>query len=167
MSILFQDDQFDFQVLRLLGETAYCAADIGEIISTSKRITEGDYDSWCNEWTKTAERLHSIGNEALSNDHLISARKAYLRASNYYRTAEFFLHENPNPEKITKLCNASIECFSKVRELNNPVIKSVMVPYEGSTLPAHYYQLNNANEPKPVLILLTGFDGTKEEFYYS
>ncbi|AWI03418.1 alpha/beta hydrolase [Clostridium drakei] len=50
-------------------------------------------------------------------------------------------------------------------ELNHPVIKSVMVPYEGTTLPAHYYQLNDTNEPKPVLILLTGFDGTKEEFY--
>ncbi|AKA70549.1 hypothetical protein [Clostridium scatologenes] len=28
MSILFKDDQFDFQVLRLLGETVYCAADL-------------------------------------------------------------------------------------------------------------------------------------------
>lgn len=42
MSILFKDDQFDFQVLRLLGETVYCAADIGEVVSTSNRITEGD-----------------------------------------------------------------------------------------------------------------------------
>ncbi|WP_026881644.1 alpha/beta hydrolase family protein [Clostridium akagii] len=165
MSILFKDDQFDFQVLRLLGETAYCAADIGEVISTSNRITEGDYDSWCDEWTKTAERLHSIGNKAFGDGHLISARKAYLRASNYYRTAEFFLHENPNPQKIEELFNVSTECFSKVMELNNPVIKSVMVPYEGTTLPAHYYQLNDTNEPKPVMILLTGFDGTKEEFY--
>ncbi|MDG5854985.1 alpha/beta hydrolase family protein [Clostridium beijerinckii] len=40
-----------------------------------------------------------------------------------------------------------------------------MVPYEGTTLPAHYYQINDTNEPNPVLILLTGFDGTKEEFY--
>lgn len=165
MSILFKDDQFDFQVLRLLGEAVYCAADIGEVVSTSNRIKEGDYDSWCDEWTKTAERLHGIGNKAFVDGHLISAKKAYLRASNYYRAAEFFLHENPNPEKIEKLFNASTECFSKVMELNNPVIKSVMIPYEGTTLPSHYYQLNDTNEPKPVLILLTGFDGTKEEFY--
>lgn len=32
-------------------------------------------------------------------------------------------------------------------------------------MPANYYQLRENHEPKPVLILLTGFDGTKEEFY--
>jgi hypothetical protein len=41
MSILFKDDQFDFQVLRLLGETVYGAADIGEVVSTSNMITGG------------------------------------------------------------------------------------------------------------------------------
>lgn len=165
MNILFKDDQFDFQVLRLLGETAYCAADIGEVVTTCRRIKDGDYNSWCDEWTKTAERLHRTGNDAFSEGHFISARKAYLRASNYYRTAEFFLHENPDPEKIAKLYDSSTACFSKVMKLNNPVIKSVRIPYEGTTLPAHYYQLNDNNEQKPVLILLTGFDGTKEEFY--
>lgn len=90
MHLLFKDDQFDFQVLRLLGETAYAAADIGEVVSTAEKIKEGDYEDWCTEWTKTAKRLHDIADEAAANGYAISARKAYLRASNYYRTAELW-----------------------------------------------------------------------------
>lgn len=165
MSILFQDDQFEFQVLRLLGETAYGAADIGEVIAAGRKIKEGDYESWCKAWTETAKRLEAVGIGAYESGHFISARKAFLRASNYYRAAEFFLHENPDPEKITALFQAGKSCFSRVMELNNPVIRSVEVPYGQTTLPAHYYQVSTGNEWKPVLILLTGFDGTKEEFY--
>ena len=165
MSLIFKDDQFDFQVLRLLGETAYEAADIGEVVSTAERIKEGDYESWCTEWAKTAERLNEVADRALAGGHFIGARKAYLRASNYYRTAEFFLHEKPDDQKINDLYDASTACFSKVMELNQPVIQSVKIPYEGTTLPGHFYQLPDDREPKPALILLTGFDGTKEEFY--
>jgi pimeloyl-ACP methyl ester carboxylesterase len=165
MSLILKDDQFDFQVLRLLGETAYEAADIGEVVSTAERIKEGDYESWCTEWAKTAERLNEVADRALAGGHSIGARKAYLRASNYYRTAEFFLHEKPDDQKINDLYDASTACFSKVMELNQPVIQSVKIPYEGTTLPGHFYGLPDDGEPKPVLILLTGFDGTKEEFY--
>jgi len=165
MGLLFKDEQFDFQVLRLLGESVYEAADIGEVVSTAERIKEGDYQSWCGEWTKTAKRLHEAADKAFTDGHLISARKAYLRASNYYRAAEFFLHEKPEDERIDELYDASAACFSKVMELNTPVIKMVKIPYEGTTLPAHYYQLKDEKKLRPVLILLTGFDGTKEEFY--
>lgn len=165
MKVVFKDDQFSFQTLRLLGETAFGAADIGEVISTARRIKEGDLKSWCDEWSKTAKRLHKIANDCYSKGHMVSARKAYLRASNYYRAAEFYLHENPNDPKIDELYNASMECFSYVIKLNKPSIEVVEIPYEDTVLPGHYYKLENSNEPKPVLIAMTGYDGTKEEFY--
>lgn len=165
MNLVFKDDQFEFQTLRLLGETAFGAADIAEVISTAEKIEEGNYASWCNEWSKTAKRLHKIANDNYLKGHTISAKKEYLRAANYYRTAEFFLHENPNNTKIDELYNANLECFSYVMKLNKPYIKNIEIPYENTVLPGHYYQLENSNEPKPVLIAMTGFDGTKEELY--
>lgn len=165
MNIIFKNGQFDFQALRLLGETASGAADIGEVFSTAERIKDGDYESWYEEWNKTAKRLHAVADDCYLNGHLISARKAYLRASNYYRTAEFYLHGNPNDLRIQELFSASMLCFSKVMKLNNPVIEKVQIPYEGTTLPAYYYKMNNCEGRRPVLIALTGFDGTKEELY--
>jgi dienelactone hydrolase len=157
-NLVFKDDQFAFQLFRLLGEAVYEASDIGEVISTAERIEEGNYTSWCEEWNKTADESYAKG-------HMVSARKEYLRAANYYRTAEFYMHENPNDSKIDELYDLSFECFSQVMKLNTPVIERVEIPYEGTTLPAHYYRLRNSDEPKPVLIAMTGYDGTKEEFY--
>ncbi|NRT78213.1 alpha/beta hydrolase family protein [Clostridium beijerinckii] len=164
-NLIFKDDQFASKVLGLLGDTAFKAADIGEVVSTAEKIKEGDYQSWCKEWTKTAKRLQKVAEESYSNGHLISARKAYLRASNYYRIAEFYLHENPKNPKIDELYNASLDCFSNVMKLNKPVIEEVKIPYENTTLPGHFYKLEDSDEPKPVLIAMTGFDGTKEAFY--
>lgn len=164
-NLIFEDDQFASKVLGLLGDTAFKAADIGEVVSTAQKIKEGDYESWCEEWTKTAKRLQKVAEDSYSDGHLISARKAYLRASNYYRIAEFYLHENPEDQKIEELYNASLDCFSHVMKLNKPVIEEVKIPYENTTLPAHFYKLEDSEEPKPVLIAMTGFDGTKEAFY--
>mgnify|MGYP000934277288 CR=1 FL=1 len=163
MKVIFKDDQFSFQVLRLLGGATSGASDIGEVISTANKILEGDFESWCTEWTKLAKRIHAFADECYSKGHLVSAKQAYLRASNYYRAAEFYLHENPNDPRIAELYNAGIECFSQVMKLNKPVIEAVKIPYENTTLPGHFYHVGD--EKRPVLVLINGFDGTKEEFY--
>ncbi|SMC28214.1 Alpha/beta hydrolase family protein [Clostridium acidisoli DSM 12555] len=164
-NLIFEDDQFASKLLGLLGDTAFKAADIGEVVSTAQKIKEGNYQSWCKEWTKTANSLQKVAENSYSDGHLISAKKAYLRASNYYRIAEFYLHENPDDPKIDELYNASIDCFSHVMKLNKPLIEEVKIPYGNTTLPGHFYKLEDSEEPKPVLIAMTGFDGTKEAFY--
>ena len=42
MKIIFDDEQFSFQLLRVLGDAVNGAADIGECLSTANRIKEGD-----------------------------------------------------------------------------------------------------------------------------
>ncbi|NRT87179.1 alpha/beta hydrolase family protein [Clostridium beijerinckii] len=163
MKVIFKDNQFSFQILRLLGGATSGSADIGEVISTAQKIKEGDFESWCKEWTALAKRIENFAEECYSNGHLTSARQAYLRASNYYRTAEFYLHENPNDTRINELYNKGIHCFSYVMKLNNPVIEAVEIPYENTNLPGHFYHIDN--NPRPTLVLVNGYDGTKEEFY--
>ncbi|WP_026881818.1 alpha/beta hydrolase family protein [Clostridium akagii] len=165
MKVIFKDNQFSFQVLRLLGGATSGASDIGEVISTAKKIGEGDFEGWCREWTNLAKKIHGFADEYYAKEHFVSAKHAYLRASNYYRAAEFYLHENPNDPRIDELYNAGIECFSYVMKLNKPVIEAVKISYENTTLPGHFYHVENGNNPRPVLVLVNGYDGTKEEFY--
>ena len=84
-------------MLRAIGETYYRGADIGECLSTAYRIKEGDFESWYIEWLNTAQRVHKYAENSLAAGHKVSAREAFLRASNYYRVAEFFLMD---PEDI-------------------------------------------------------------------
>jgi hypothetical protein len=88
--VLFPNDrQFWYETQRILGHTAYGAADTAEVLITEQRITAGDYDSWHDEWLAIADRLAGEAETALAAGHRVSARDGFLRASAYYRSAEF------------------------------------------------------------------------------
>ena len=168
MKIVFQDPTFSLQLLRTIGQTYYKGADIGECLSTAYRIKEGDFESWYTEWFKTAKRVHKYADECLAANHKTSAREAYLRASNYYRVAEFLLI-NPEDPRIQTTWGSSKECFSNAGKLFLPPIESIEIPYEGTTLPGYFYCVkdsnNNTTTPRPTLIAHGGFDSTLEELY--
>jgi pimeloyl-ACP methyl ester carboxylesterase len=171
VKVVFQDPTFSSQLLRIIGATYYKGADIGECLSTAYRIKEGDFESWYTEWLKTAKRVHKYADDCLAANHKVSAREAYLRASNYYRAAEFLLL-SPEDPRIQTTWGSSKECFSNAGKLFSPPIESIEIPYEGTTLPGHFYRLNeNSNNdtatppPRPTLIAHGGFDSTLEELY--
>src|SRR5580693_9136670 len=93
MKFLFDDPSFSFEALRAAGFANYGGADLGEILVTARAIPDGDEASWHREWKATAERVEELGGKSLADGHRVSAREALLRASNYYRTAEFFRRE--------------------------------------------------------------------------
>ena len=171
MKIIFQDPAFSFQLLRTIGSTYYGGADIGECLSTAYRIKEGDLESWYKEWLAIAERASKYGDDSLSSGHKGSAREAYLRAFNYYRNAEFFLHTNPQDPRIIDVWQRSVDSFKKAAQLLPNPVEFVEIPYEGTSLPGYFYRVEDDNNhtsasiPKPTLILHTGFDGTQEELY--
>ncbi|MFL6497647.1 MAG: alpha/beta hydrolase family protein [Nitrososphaera sp.] len=177
MKIVFQDPTFSSQLLRVIGETYYKGAEIGECLSTAYRIKEGDFESWHQEWLKTAERVNKYADESLASGHKVSAREAYLRACNYYRAAELLLIDPADP-RIQTTWGKSKECFSKAASLFSPPVELIEIPYEETTtLPGYFYRTDNDNSsnssnnnirnPRPTLIVHGGFDSTLEELYAS
>ncbi|MBU0686230.1 MAG: alpha/beta fold hydrolase [Candidatus Margulisbacteria bacterium] len=168
MKVYFDDPQYSFQLLRALGDTAAGAADIGECLKTAYRIKEGDGESWYREWYKTAEELEADGNEFLSRGHKLSASEAFMRASNYYRSAEFFLHGNPDDPRILQSWEKSRDMFVKaVGLIDQPIVKAVNIHFEKTTLPAYYCLVDDSGKKRPLIIIHSGYDGTKEELYYT
>jgi alpha-beta hydrolase superfamily lysophospholipase len=167
MELVFQDPTFSLQLLRAISETYYKGADIGECLSTAYRIKEGDFESWYQEWLKTAKRVHKYADESLAAGHEISARDAYLRSSNYYRVAEFLLMDQEDP-RIKTTWESSKRCFGNAASLFSPSFEPVEIPYEGTTLPGYFYKVDNdSKSPRPSLIAHGGFDSTLEELYTS
>jgi pimeloyl-ACP methyl ester carboxylesterase len=164
---VFQDKEFHFQVLRQLGIAPYGGSDINECLITASRIQPGDFESWYREWFDTAERVHIIADISLVRGHTVSARDAYLRASGYYRAAEFFLHGDPADPRILQTWEKSRDCFRKGIGLLPRPVKVVEIPYENTTLPGYFLKPDSSDEPRKTLILQTGFDGTAEEIYFS
>ena len=69
MQLVFHNSSFPFQLLRIIGQTYYRGADIGECLPTANRIREGDIESWYNEWLKTANRVYGYAEDCISKRH--------------------------------------------------------------------------------------------------
>ncbi|NUK02565.1 alpha/beta hydrolase family protein [Streptomyces lunaelactis] len=158
--LMFKDDPaFWFETLRNLGLAAYGGSDVGEVIATASRVTAG-YDSWHDAWLSTAERLET---EARGG-HAISARDGLLRASSYYRAAEFFLHGNPDDARIDHAYERGVACFrDAIAHL--PDITPVEIPYQDTVLRGYFYRAAGEG-PKPALVMHNGFDGAAEELHF-
>lgn len=167
MKLAFRDQSFSYETLRTAAYIPYGGADIGEVLATANRIEEGNIDSWWQHWNASAERIRSAAEYSASNAHFESARDAYLRASNYFRTAEFFLRRETDRERARTTWENSVNAFDAAAELAGPTWKRVEIPFEGITLGGRLYTVDDSNVPRPTLLFCGGFDSTLEELYFS
>ncbi|OMI05838.1 dipeptidyl aminopeptidase [Bradyrhizobium brasilense] len=166
MKFLFRNESFSFETLRTAGFATYGGADLGEVLATARLIPNGNEEAWLKSWTATADRVANIAETSLSQGHRVSAREAFLRASNYYRTAEFFRRHDPaNDREVTRLSNRSCETFVAAAKLLGSPFEVVTIPYENTTLPGYLFLVDDSGAPRPTVIYNNGFDSTQEESY--
>ena len=157
---LFPDNaQFWYETHRAFGASSYGASEFGEVLVTANRIKSGDFDSWYEEWNRTAEKVAQEAAGQLARGHKISARDSFLRAATYYCTSEFFLHGNPRDPRITSAYQKSVECYKASAKLFDPPIEPLEIPYENTTLPGYFHRVDLSDRKRPLLIIHSGFDG--------
>jgi predicted alpha/beta-fold hydrolase len=161
--LIFKDPSFLFEFIRTLGYTTSQAADIGECFATARSIKDGDIYSWKKEWLATAHRIYTLAAQFENRGNLLSAKEAYFRASNYFRTAGFYLNAEKDRDDSISIWQKSVDSFQKGMAFDRS-ISSVQIPYEKTTLPG--YLIKSEIKNAPLLIIQTGFDGTKEELYF-
>ena len=164
MKLHFRDPTFSFELLRAASYGMYGGSEIGEVLATARRIREGDFESWYIEWSRVAERIEKTAYTSLQEEHRISAQQAFLRASNYYRTAEFFLA--PDDSRRIGTYEKSRSTFWRFLELSGVYVERVNIPFEETTLPGYLYCVDDSMKPRRTLISLGGFDSTGEELYF-
>jgi hypothetical protein len=99
--------------VRALSHALYGGADFGECFVTAAQITPADPDSWYRAWTTTAERVFHIAESCAAAGHSVSAREAYLRASNYYRTSYLPLFGVPVDDRLVEAFDREAEAFAR------------------------------------------------------
>jgi dipeptidyl aminopeptidase/acylaminoacyl peptidase len=159
----FKDNYFDYNFAKFLGLTTYSGAEIGECFETAHRIIDGDVDSWTSTWLGTARRVEALADKALEGGHKISAREAYLRATTYYQASFFFiLDKDPLKAEVYK---KHVSCFAAAGTLFDPPFESILIPFEGRTLPGHFLRVDD--KPRPTVLIQMGADGSSEQMYFS
>jgi len=167
VTLALRDELFDAQFVRALAYTYQGGADVGECFGTARRITKTDVDLWHDEWLATARRVERMADESAGAGHPVSARAAYFRASNYYRTAGIFLMGTPVDDRLRSSSAKQTETFRKGAALLELPPDIVDIPYEATTLPGYFFRTAvDDSGPRPTVILTNGYDGTVEEMYF-
>ncbi len=154
-----------YQFRRQLGETQEGGGAISECFRAASRMIPGDKESWHREWLALAERNHARGDAAERAGHVQTAKNCWLRAVNYYRSAEFWL-AGDDPRRLAVFDKLEACSHGWGRYLTPPM-EVVRIPYEdGSHLHAYFLRAPVHQEKQPVLISFGGLDSFKDELYF-
>ena len=152
---------FTFEFVRGLSLQAAGAAEYGECMDTISRVENNNFDSWISLWAATADRVAAFAGREQRTGNQVSARDAFLRASNYYRMAVFYARHTE--ARHTRLWQHSRDCFQQMIALMDSPIECVEIDFDGARLPAYF--VSGGDGVRPTLIALGGFDSTMEELY--
>ncbi len=165
---LSPDECFQFEILRTLSHARYGGSDIGEVLQAAAVIKPGDFESWYDTFNKLALHINGQADRIDASKNVVSARDTYLRASTYFRAADFFLHGRPDDPRINKLWDQQISAFDKAIALLPVPGERLVLKGDGFDIPAIYYRPWPADDtPKPTIILGNGFDGAQEEMLHT
>lgn len=167
MPFPFSDKTFQFETLRALGYANSEGADVGEVLQVCQRIDNGNLQQWFEEWREAGDRAFKHGEESERSLDRVSARSAFLRASNYLRTAEFFRRDSTSDDQeALQVFNKSREAMYCAMALSPQyTFQRIAAPFEDTKLPAYLICPAQKDGRNPTLVLNGGFDSTKEEGY--
>ncbi|WP_274426647.1 alpha/beta hydrolase family protein [Chelativorans sp. YIM 93263] len=160
----FSSGEMDFQLMRMLGVCTAGGGAPGEIMDARAKIEGDDATQWPPAFANTAAMLVEKADEALVNGHKVTAREHLLRASSYFRSAEYF--SDPFGSEVGAHGKASEDAFVKAIEQLPERVVPVQIPFEGKNLPGYLMHPQDAPNRNKTVIVLSGFDGTGEELYF-
>lgn len=165
-NLFFKNYDFDLQLLRSLGHIYDNGADFGECMSTAFNIIEGDFDSWYEAWNNTAARIETLAEQSMDRGHVVSARRAYMRATEYYRAAEYFLREDLDDPRSQECSRKIRECFQRAVASIYPKVDVLKIDYQDSYFPGYFFRAHEDDKKAPTVIIIGGYDSFVEESYF-
>ena len=140
-------------------------ADTSEIFEVCRNLDKdvGNDELWFDEWKRMGDRIRAMGVAAQRRGKNLTAAGHFCRSATYHQMADRFCF--PKDRESQGVYRKSIDSFKRYVSLNDrPKAELVEIPYEGGkSLPGYFVHAENTRKSKPpVVVLYSGFDGTKE-----
>jgi len=129
-------------------------------------VRVGDAQSWYHAWSVYADRLYDLAVKLYAMGHRVSACNAFLRASNYYRTAYNFMFALPVDRLVIEGYEKRTDSFQKAAALFEQPIEILKIPYQNTTLPGYLIKADAGNTARKTL-LCTGVMTAPVRNYFS
>ena len=113
----------------------------GRSVSATAASTTGTGSGW-----PPRDRIAAIGDDSAAAGHRASAREAYYRACNYYRSSYFPLYGAPTDPRLVEAFDKETAIFLKGAALSDIPIEAVEIPFEDRTLPAYFVTVDDSGD---------------------
>jgi hypothetical protein len=160
--VFLGNPDYDGQLVRTLTATLADAADLGEALATARRVDKLDGASWYDAWSRTATVARAAGDAAKNAGSRVTARHAFLRASEYFRQAYYFIRSDLDDPRLQSAYRGHVETFSAASELMDHPAEHVRIPYEGTTISGYLFAPDASGAARPTLLFPCGYDSTAE-----
>ena len=152
-----------YQVNRALTQAHYGGGEFAEILEVAGNIDPDNRETINIAWLAKGNPVYKLAEEFERNGHHVSARRTYLRAFNYLRSAEFFM--KLGDDRKLQTYNKAVEAFNRALQYFDQPVKRIEVPFEGSFLPGILFCPTGVESP-PLMVMFGGLDSLAEELYF-
>jgi hypothetical protein len=179
-----QQPDLNFQTQLNYGETAYGAAEVGEVATAVAEVQAAIdpdklpvYQPYNTNFEAMAVRLATAADAEKAAGRLASARSKYLRAAGYYTAVLFFILGGDAPTREKEIYQAVQRCWAEAAALLEPVWMRVEIPMkvrfldaagktatQTVTVPAYWARASGSGR-KPTVIINNGSDAQLVDTY--
>lgn len=167
MLLLSSDEAFHYEILRTMSLALSEGADLGEVLVAAHQITASDFDSYYNAFSSLADRVDKQGKAIDKKKYPQSFRETRLKASSYYRAADFYLHGNWDDPRINELWKKQTEAFNDGLSVMPNTARRVTLKAKDDEfkIPAILFTTGKPGR-HPTILMCNGYDGAQEEMYH-
>lgn len=129
-------------------------------------VPEEDREDFVDVAEEIGDRHLAFARECEAAGNMVTASNFYARAEAMFRVADYGIHDSINEEKL-RIYGKIPLCFQKSWELRPETVETVEIPFEGKTMEAYFAIPDDCPADAPVLVMIPGATGFKEENFSS
>ena len=165
VTFALDDLEMDGQLQRTVAAAYSGSADIGEAMAAARRVVPGDDASWHAQWSALARKSYEVGEASERGGHPVSAARAYLRGTEYWRQAIFFIRRDLDDPRLQQGWRAHRQAFRRALPLLPWVTTIAEIPLGAASMTAYLMRPPGVVRPRRTVLAPCGFDSTAEAGY--
>ncbi|MDI1492949.1 MAG: hypothetical protein OHK93_004733 [Ramalina farinacea] len=168
---LSSDSTFNFDLLIPLGLALTGGSDISPVLGVANKVEPGNMTSYYEEFYKLANYTKQQAEDPENAYDAINVRDTWFSTANYFRRADFFIHQNWSNPDIMTLWAEQTSAFNKAIAALPIPGKRIRIPArkQNFTIEAIWYGAASTNTTAklPTLVVGNGFDAAQEDSYHN
>ncbi|KAK4580550.1 hypothetical protein LTR86_000753 [Recurvomyces mirabilis] len=161
------DGDFSFNPLSSLGLSIGHGADIAPILGVAQIIESGNFTSYSHNLWALANETKAAATKAESQSDATNARDTCFIAANYFRNADFYLHETCSGPLIYALGEERLHDLEQAIASLPCSGQRLHIPSNSFMVKATWYVFNHDAIKRSTRILGNGYDGSQEVLYHT